>query len=133
MNIKNKQRVNQPLTNEEKRKLEEGLDWYISKVREFQVTEGELKKLNDSFARHTQLLEKLGGSFQELTKLQEEAIKQEVNVTFNQSQTKLFHILLPNFSSFAELTQETFSQLSDYKDTVQNKIFPIEKLGDFSE
>lgn len=133
INIKNKQRVNQPLTDIEKRKLEDGLEWYITRVKDFQVTESELKKLSDSFTQHTQALEKLWVSFQKLAELQETAVKQEVNVTFNQSQTKLLHLLLPNFSSFSELTQETLWQLSDYRDTVQSRTFPIEMLGEFRE
>lgn len=133
INIRNKQRVNQPITDSEKRKLEEGLEWYITRVKDFQVTESELKKLSDLFAQHTQALEKLWSAFEQLKKLQETTIKQEVNVALNQSQTKLCHVMLPNFSSFSELTQETLSQLIDYKDTVQNKIFPVELLSDYSE
>lgn len=133
MKAKKKQAEKQELTAEENKQLQEWLQWYLQKIQEYQANNALLKTLKDTFDKHNQALQKLWESFQELTQLQQNAIFPEIDIVFNQSNTKLLYLLLSDFHWLSSLWQETLSQLSHYKEMVQNKIFPIEMIQEFSQ
>ncbi len=131
--IKRKQAEKQPITQEEQKKLQEGLVWYISKIKEFQTNTEELKKLKEAFQKHSEALWKLSTSFQKLIELQKNVVPPEVQIEFNQSQTKLAYLLVENFEGFSQLPQETLMLLANYRDMIQNKTFSIEMIQEISE
>lgn len=133
MRIKRKQAEKQPISPEEQKKLQDGLTWYVSKIKDFQSNSEELKKLKEAFHRHSDALVKLSTSFQKLVELQKIVTEPEVNIALSQSQTKLAYLVVENFEDFSQLSQETLNQLSHYRDMIQNKTFPIQMIQEIQE